>query len=55
MTPPLYNISCEKKYINKIAQIIYNEIFEMYPSLKIIYNYFINISKLMIKLDIPIT
>ena len=48
-------VHLSKKYINKIAQIIYNEIFEMYPSLKIIYNYFINISKLMIKLDIPIT
>jgi DNA-directed RNA polymerase len=49
---PLY---LNSKEIFKIADIIYNQIFELFPSLKYIYNYFMDISKLMIKLEIPLT
>jgi hypothetical protein len=41
--------------IFKIAKIIDQEIFILFPSLNYIYNYFIDISKLMIKLEIPLT
>ena len=40
--------------VYKIAEIIKNITFDMYPSLKDIYNYFINSVKLMLKLNIPI-
>lgn len=45
-----------KKYdIFKIASIINDQIFVVYPSLNNIYNYFIEITKIMIKLGIPIS
>lgn len=40
--------------IYKMAEVISNQIFEIYPPLKQIYNYFINSTKLMLKLKIPI-
>lgn len=39
----------------KIAEIVYETIFDMYPSLRDIYDYFIKISELMINLGIPLT
>jgi hypothetical protein len=44
-----------RKEVFKIAEIIYNQIFELFPSLKFIYDYFMDISKLMIKLEIPLS
>jgi hypothetical protein len=41
--------------IFKIAEIINNQIFVVYPSLNNIYSYFIEMSKMMIKLGVPIT
>jgi len=41
--------------IIKIAQIINEEVFTLFPSLNYIYHYFIDISKLMIKLNIPLS
>lgn len=49
---PIY---LNSKEVFKIAEIIYNQIFELFPSLKSIYDYFMNISKLMIKLEIPLS
>jgi hypothetical protein len=49
---PLY---LNSKEVFKIAEIIYNQIFELFPSLKSIYDYFMDISKLMIKLGIPLS
>jgi len=49
---PLY---LNSKEVFKIAEIIYNQIFELFPSLKSIYDYFMDISKLMIKLEIPLS
>jgi DNA-directed RNA polymerase len=44
-----------KKEIFKIAEIINNQIFVVFPSLNGIYSYFIEIAKIMVKLGIPIT
>lgn len=44
-----------KKDIFKIASIINEQIFVVYPSLNNIYSYFLEIAKIMIKLGIPIT
>jgi hypothetical protein len=41
--------------IFKISQIINDQIFVLFPSLNKIYNYLIDITKLMIKLEIPLT
>jgi hypothetical protein len=41
--------------IYKIAVIVNEVIFKLYPSLKKIYDYLLDISKLMIKLGIPLT
>lgn len=41
--------------IFKIAQIINDQIFVVFPALNSVYTYFIDISKLMIKLNIPLT
>lgn len=49
------SINLTSKELYKIAQIIYNQIFILFPSLKNIYNYFIDIAKLMIKLEIPLS
>lgn len=49
------NVTLTKKDIYKIAEIINNQIFVVFPSLNNIYNYFIDISKLTIKLGIPLT
>lgn len=49
---PIY---LNSKEVFKIAEIIYNQIFELFPSLKSIYDFFMNISKLMIKLEIPLS
>lgn len=49
------NILINNKDIFKIAEIINNQIFIVYPSLNNIYNYFIDIAKIMVKLGIPIT
>jgi hypothetical protein len=43
------------KEVFKIAEIIYNQIFKLFPFLKSIYDFFMNISKLMIKLEIPLS
>lgn len=40
--------------ILKIAQIINEQVFIIFPSLNDIYSYLIDITKLMIKLDIPV-
>jgi DNA-directed RNA polymerase len=48
-------ITLTKKEIYKIASIINEQIFVVFPSLNNIYNYFIDISKLTIKLGIPLT
>jgi len=56
ITPGLNNpIQLNSKEVFKIAEIIYNQIFVLFPSLKSIYNYFMDISKLMIKLEIPLS
>jgi DNA-directed RNA polymerase len=44
-----------KKDIFKIAEIINNQIFVIFPSLNNIYSYFIETAKIMVKLGIPIT
>ena len=49
MGPPL-----TFKDINKIAEIIYDTIFKEYPTLSFIYNYFIEMSRLLAKLDLPV-
>lgn len=49
------NVRLTSSDIFKIATIINEEIFVLYPSLNGIYSYLIEISKLMIKLDIPLT
>ena len=55
IVPGLFKpIYLNSKEVFKIAEIIYNQIFELFPSLKSIYDYFMNISKLMIKLEIPL-
>lgn len=41
--------------IIKMASIIYNTIYSEFPSLKIIYDYFINMAKFLNKLNMPIT
>jgi hypothetical protein len=40
--------------VYKISEIIYNEIFNIFPALKEIYNYFINSAKLMVELKLPL-
>ena len=40
--------------IFKIGQIVHEQIFKLYPSLKAIYSYFIDIVRLMINLNIPV-
>jgi len=40
--------------ISKIAEIIYSTIFKEYPGLNIIYNYLINMAKLLNKLNLPV-
>ena len=56
IAPGLFKpIYLNSKEVFKIAEIIYNQIFELFPSLKSIYYYFMNISKLMIKLEIPLS
>jgi DNA-directed RNA polymerase len=56
IAPGLFKpIYLNSKEVFKIAEIIYNQIFELFPSLKSIYDYFMNISKLMIKLEIPLS
>jgi len=44
-----------KPDIFKIAEIINNQIFVIFPSLNNIYSYFIETAKIMVKLGIPIT
>lgn len=41
--------------IVKIGSIIYNIIYAQYPALNLIYSYFINMAKLLNKLNLPIT
>ena len=48
-------IILNKQDIFKIANILNDQIFVVFPSLNNIYSYFLNIAKLMIKLSIPIT
>jgi DNA-directed RNA polymerase len=56
ITPGLINpLYLHSKEVFKIAEIIYNQIFELFPSLKSIYDYFMDISKIMIKLEIPLS
>jgi len=43
------------KDIFKIAKVINDQIFVLFPSLNNIYSYFIDISKLMVKLELPIS
>ena len=38
----------------QLAQIVHNEIFKVYPSLRNIYDYFINMVRLMLNLNIPV-
>lgn len=45
----------DHKDIFIMAQIVYNIIFEEYPSIKELYEYFINITRLMVKLEVPIS
>jgi hypothetical protein len=47
-------IKLSNKELMKIAQIINNTIFKEYPALNQIYTYFINLAKLMNKLELPI-
>jgi DNA-directed RNA polymerase len=49
------SISINNRDIFKIASIINEQIFVLFPSLNNIYSYLIDITKLMIKLGIPIT
>lgn len=48
-------IPLSTKDIFKIATIINDQIFVIYPSLNDIYSYFLNITKLILKLNIPLT
>jgi DNA-directed RNA polymerase, mitochondrial len=48
-------VNLTEQDIFKISQIINEQIFVVFPSLNKIYNYFIDITKLMIKLGIPLT
>lgn len=47
-------IKINESELLKIAEIINKAIFKTYPSLELIYNYFINMAKLLNKLEIPI-
>lgn len=49
------NVKLNSSDIAKIAQIINEQIFVLFPSLNYIYSYFIDITKLMIKLNIPVS
>lgn len=58
----LYKTPTKNGYINlnreeifQIAQIINEQVFILFPSLKNIYNYLLNIARLMIKLNIPLS
>lgn len=55
--PTIYGdqVLLTEKDLFKISQIINEQIFVLYPSLNKIYTYFINISKLMVKLNLPLT
>ena len=56
--PCLYEnkfVKLNRKQLFVLAEIIHNQLFISYPSLKNIYQYFIDISKLLIKLNIPLT
>jgi hypothetical protein len=44
-----------RKNIYKIAEIINDQIFVIFPSLNLIYAYFLDIAKLMVKLNLPLT
>lgn len=44
-----------RKDIYKIAEIINDQIFVTFPSLNFIYTYFLDIAKLMLKLNLPLT
>lgn len=48
-------VTLTKKDIFKIASIINDQIFAVFPSLNSIYNFFIDIAKITIKLGIPLT
>ena len=47
-------ISLTKKEIYKMASIINEQIFVVFPSLNAIYNYFLDVTKLTVKLGIPL-
>jgi DNA-directed RNA polymerase len=51
----LGDVILTKSDLFKIASIINEQIFVVFPSLNNIYSYFINMAKIMIKLNIPIT
>jgi DNA-directed RNA polymerase len=48
-------IELSKRDIYKIASVINEQIFVVFPSLNIIYNYFIELAKLAVKLELPLT
>ena len=49
------NVILNRRDVFKIASIINDQIFVVFPSLNIIYNYFIDVAKLSLKLGIPLT
>nr|YP_010130204.1 DNA-dependent RNA polymerase [Clavaria fumosa]QPZ51106.1 DNA-dependent RNA polymerase [Clavaria fumosa] len=48
------NISISLPELDKIAEIIHKANFKIYPSLDVIYKYFINMTKVLNKLEIPV-
>src|ERR1700720_1252638 len=48
------NISISIPELDKISQIVHKAIFKIYPSLDIIYKYFINMTKVLNNLEIPV-
>jgi DNA-directed RNA polymerase len=50
-----FPVILNKKEIFKIAEIINNQIFVIFPSLNNIYSYFIETAKIMVNLNLPIT
>ena len=52
MNDRVLNLNLSETY--QLASIIHKSIFNKYPGLNIIYNYFINMTKVLNKLNIPV-
>ena len=52
---PDFYMNLTRRDLMKIADIIHNKVFVLFPSLRKVYDYFIAISKLLIKLNVPLS